>query len=207
MPWIIHAPQETTHMAFPHPFYFLRHGETYWNREGRTQGQLDAKLNETGKAQAARAAEALKGEPIARIISSPLSRALDTAQAVAEVLGLEVATDPGLMECHLGDHQGNPHGPWLREYFLGNYVPPNGEPFDDFCARTWEAMRRAVAQGPNTLIVAHGGLWVSARRYVSVRPNLSKMPNALPLHVEPEPGRWRHRIVGDLEWGESPVAV
>ncbi len=194
-------------MSFAYPFYFLRHGETYWNREGRTQGQLDAQLNDLGRAQAARAAEALRDEPIERIVSSPLSRALDTARAVAKVLAIEVATDPGLMECHLGDHQGNPHGPWLKEYFLGTYVPPNGEHFNDFCARTWAAMERAVALGPNTLIVAHGGLWVTARRYVAVDPDVSKMPNALPLFIEPEPGRWRHRIVGQMEWGESPVAV
>jgi broad specificity phosphatase PhoE len=111
------------------------------------------------------------------------------------------------MECHLGDHQGHPHGTWLPEYFRGNYMPPNGEHFEDFCTRTWEAMQRAVARGPNTLIVAHGGLWVSARRYVAVDPDLAKMPNALPLYVEPEPGSWRHRIVGDLEWGDSPVTV
>lgn len=194
-------------MSFTHSFYFLRHGETHFNRDRRTQGQLDTKLNDLGRAQASRAAEALRGEPIERIVASPLSRARDTAQVVADALGLEVATDPGLMECHLGDHQGNPHGPWLREYFLGNYVPPNGEHFDDFCARTWAAMERTVALGPNTLIVAHGGLWVTARRYVAVDPDLSRMPNALPLLVRPEPGRWRHRIVGGMEWGEAPVAV
>lgn len=194
-------------MEFQHPFYFLRHGETGWNRERRTQGQLDSRLNDTGRAQARRAAEALRGEPVARIVASPLSRARDTAQAVAEVLGLEVTTDPGLMECHLGDHQGRPHGPWLAEYFRGEYVPPNGETFDDFCTRTWVAMRRAVALGPNTLIVAHGGLWVSARRHVAVEPDQARMPNALPLRITPEPGRWRHSIIGGLEWGESPVAV
>ena len=91
---VISTDTEPLHMAFAHPFYFLRHGETYWNREGRTQGQLDSKLNETGIAQAALAAEALKDEPIERIVASPLSRARDTAQAVADVLGLTVATDP-----------------------------------------------------------------------------------------------------------------
>ncbi len=162
-------------MAFAHPFYFLRHGETHWNREGRTQGQLDARLNDLGRTQAARAAEALRGQPVARIVASPLSRAHDTARAAAGVLGLEITLDAGLMECHLGDHQGNPHGPWLQDYFRGRYVPPNGEHFDDFCARTWAAMQRAVALGPNTLIVAHGGLWISARRHVTVDPDLARM--------------------------------
>ena len=190
-------------LAFEHPFYFLRHGETHWNREGIHQGQLDAKLNDLGRAQASRAAEALRGEPIARIVASPLSRAHDTAKAVADVLGLEIALDPDLMECHQGDHQGEPRGAWLQRYFQGEYQPPNGEPFDDFCARTWAAMRRAVALGPNTLIVAHGGLWMTARRYVSVDPDLPRMPNALPLHIVPGDAIWRLTILGDTGWDEA----
>ncbi|MDH3667963.1 MAG: histidine phosphatase family protein [Paracoccaceae bacterium] len=190
-------------MAFAHPFYFLRHGETHWNRAKRTQGQTDAKLNETGRAQAASAAEALRDEPIERIVSSPLSRAHDTAMAVAAALDLGVETDDGLMECHLGDRQGEPHGDWLQAYFRGEYAPPNGETFDEFCTRTWVAMRRAVALGPNSLIVAHGGLWISARRYVTVDPDLPRMPNALPLKVTPKGDVWRHQVIGDRAWTDS----
>jgi broad specificity phosphatase PhoE len=192
-------------MAYDHQFYFLRHGETQWNRDGFTQGQTDTQLNDLGRAQAARAAEALRGQPIARIVASPLSRAHDTARAVADVMGLEITLDPGLMECHLGDHQGDPHGPWLQNYFKGLHVPPNGERFEDFCIRAWAAMRRAVALGPNTLIVAHGGLWISARRNVTVDPDLPRMPNALPLHVVPEGKVWRHRIIGETALEDALV--
>ncbi len=190
--------------AFAYPFYFLRHGETHWNKSGTTQGQLDAGLNETGIEQARRAAEALAGEPIERIIASPLSRALDTAKAVAARHGLPVETDSELMECHLGQHQGGPHGTWLGDYFRGDYDPPDGETFDRFRARVWAAMQRAVAKGPNTLIVAHGGLWIAARTYVAVDPDLPRMPNALPLHVTPEPDRWVHRICGRLQPAGAP---
>lgn len=191
-------------MAFVHPFYFLRHGETHWNASGTTQGQLCAGLNETGRAQARRAAEVLAREPIARIVASPLERALETAQIVAEPHGLSVETDEALMECHLGEHQGGPTGPWLRQYFEGSYDPPGGETFAQFCERSWEAMQRAVALGPNTLIVAHGGLWIAAQSRVTVDPDLPRMPNALPLHVTPEPGRWRHRICGDVAPAKVP---
>ena len=193
-------------MPFDHPFYFLRHGQTEWNRIGRTQGQLDSQLNDTGRAQAERAAEALAGEPLERIIASPLSRALHTAEAVAKRHGIEVETDECLMECHLGDHQGQAHGPWLAEYFQGNYAPPNGETFPQFCERVWAAMQRAVAKGPNTLIVAHGGLWIAARQYVELTPTLDRMPNALPLHVTPSPERWEHRICGGAEAAAPPAS-
>lgn len=191
-------------MAFDRPFYFLRHGETEWNKTGKTQGQLDSQLNETGRAQAARAAEALAGEPIERIIASPLSRALHTAQAAAAKHGIEVETDEGLMECHLGDHQGGPHGPFLPAFFRNEYDPPNGETFIQFRDRVWEAMQRAVARGPNTLIVAHGGLWIAARHKVAMTPDLDRMPNALPLHVTPNGSTWEHRICGGVNPDAPP---
>ena len=184
-------------MVFKHPFYFLRHGETEWNRTRRTQGQLDSQLNEIGREQARHAAERLRAAPLERIVSSPLSRARHTAQAVAAHHDIEILLDHDLMECHLGDHQGEPHGPWLARYWRGEYDPPNGEPYSDFCTRVWSAMARAVACGPNTLIVAHGGLWKAASEYVVMEPNLIPLPNAVPLHVSPGEGAWSQRLVGE----------
>jgi probable phosphoglycerate mutase len=186
-------------MAFDHPFYFLRHGETTWNAAGKTQGQLNSPLSDKGRDQAEEAAIALKDEPIERIVASPLDRAYHTAEAVARVQGLEIETDPALMECHLGEHQGGPHGDWLADYFRGEYDPPGGETFGQFCDRVWDAMAAAVAKGPNTLIVAHGGLWIAARTFVTVDPDLSRMPNALPLHVTPTREQWAHRICGGVK--------
>ena len=183
-------------MAFEHPFYFLRHGETEWNRTHRTQGQLDSQLNDTGRAQAQRAAELLRDEPIERIVASPLSRARHTAEAVAVHHDAEIVFDEALKECHLGDHQGQPHGPWLAQYWTGQYDPPNGETYGEFCERVWNAMQRAVAGGPNTLIVAHGGLWKAAHEFVPVEPQIMPLPNALPLHVTPGKAGWRQRALG-----------
>jgi len=194
-------------MAFEHPFYFLRHGETTWNASGKTQGQLNAPLSDKGRAQAEAAARALAAEPIERIVASPLDRARHTADAVARALGLSVETDDDLMECHLGDHQGRPHGPFLAAFFRGEHEPPNGETFDRFRARVWGAMQRAVARGPNTLIVAHGGLWIAARTKVAMEPDLARMPNALPLRVHPSPERWEHRVCGDAGAAHPPGAA
>ena len=63
--------------------FVVRHGETAWNVDTRIQGQLDVPLNDTGRWQAARLAEALAGEGIAAIYSSDLQRASETAAALA----------------------------------------------------------------------------------------------------------------------------
>ncbi len=182
-------------MKFEHPFYFLRHGETQWNKDRMTQGQMDSQLNSRGILQAERAADILRNEPIDRIVSSPLSRARHTAEAVAQHHDVEIRFDDELMECNLGDHQGNPHGTWLPEYWTGRYDPPNGETYSVFCQRVWQAMQRAVALGPNTLIVAHGGLWIAAHEYVSLFPALRPMPNALPVQVTPQEESWHCEIL------------
>jgi broad specificity phosphatase PhoE len=84
-----------------------RHGETESNRERRFQGQLDVPLSETGREQArALAGQAAAEEPaIAAIYSSPLVRALETAQIVGAALGLEPRPDPRLMEVDVGAWQ------------------------------------------------------------------------------------------------------
>ena len=82
----------------PTAFWFLRHGETDWNAEGLSQGHTDIPLNAVGITQARRAALALVDRGIATIIASPLSRALHTAEILAEALALPVATDAGLRE-------------------------------------------------------------------------------------------------------------
>ena len=179
-----------------YPFYFLRHGETQWNLDKICQGQMDSQLNDTGRAQAKKAAEALKNEPIERIICSPLSRTRHTAEAVVKYHDLEIQFDDDLMEVHLGDHQGEPLGDWSAEFWAGNYAPPNGETYQQFCDRVWAAMQRAVALGPNTLIVAHGGLWMAAQEHVSLKPELKRSPNALPLHITPSKDQWLHRVLG-----------
>ena len=83
-----------------------RHGETDWNVSGRFQGQNDQPLNEAGRGQAARVAAQLAGIGVDAIYSSPSVRAVDTAQALADLTGLAVQTDPRLLEIHVGSWEG-----------------------------------------------------------------------------------------------------
>ncbi|MEM8842551.1 MAG: histidine phosphatase family protein [Pseudomonadota bacterium] len=185
-------------VSFEHSFFFLRHGETDHNLYRRFQGQFDSQLNETGLDQARRAAALLIGQPIARIVASPLSRARVTAEIVAEQVGLPVETDPALMECHLGIYQNRPYEDWMPDYWAGNFTPEGGEDFWQFRARVFPAMQRIVADGPNTLIVVHGGLWTAARSLISMSVDLSHMPNALPLHIAPQGDAWEVSILDGM---------
>jgi broad specificity phosphatase PhoE len=83
-----------------------RHGQTAWNSQRRFQGQLDIPLDDVGREQAARAATLLAGFAPSAIVSSDLVRARETAQALADVTGLPVATDPRLREIDVGAWQG-----------------------------------------------------------------------------------------------------
>ena len=84
----------------------VRHGETESNRLGLFRGRLDVPLNETGRAQARRAAEALAAKPISHVYSSPLSRAVETARAIGLRHGIEPIVDDAFDNIDLGAWQG-----------------------------------------------------------------------------------------------------
>jgi broad specificity phosphatase PhoE len=85
--------------------WLARHGETTSNKERRFQGQLDVPLNETGREQARALAERVRGEPLAALYASPLSRARETAEIVGEAIGLPVQLDERFKEVDVGDWQ------------------------------------------------------------------------------------------------------
>lgn len=85
----------------------VRHGETHWNEAGLVQGgDSDIELNDTGLEQARKLAAFLKNEPIIAILSSPLQRAIATAEVIASHHQLPVEIDQGLRELKVGDLEG-----------------------------------------------------------------------------------------------------
>jgi len=85
----------------------VRHGETYWNHERRVQGgDSDIELNDNGLEQARRLAAFLANEPIIAIFSSPLQRAIATAEVIARHHQLPVEVDQGLRELKVGELEG-----------------------------------------------------------------------------------------------------
>lgn len=85
----------------------LRHGETAYVASGRLSGRMPGvPLNDKGRQEAARIAEALRDAPIKAIYSSPIQRAVETAEPLAQALGLPVQIREGLIETHAGDWSG-----------------------------------------------------------------------------------------------------
>ena len=147
----------------------IRHGETTWNQDQRLQGQLDIPLNERGHWQAARAAEALREEPIAAVYSSDLARAHQTARAIAALQGLEVRPHTGLRERHFGAFQGKtwteleveePEATLAWRTRVPDFAPGGGETLLQLRARIAAALDEIAAchAGEQIVVVAHGGV-------------------------------------------------
>ncbi|SEH02863.1 probable phosphoglycerate mutase [Nonomuraea solani] len=139
----------------------LRHGQTLWNVEQRFQGHSDIPLDETGVAQAARAASLLASLRPTLIVSSDLQRANDTALALGRIVGLDVAVDKDFRERGGGQWEGLTRdeiaAQWPEEYAA--WEAPDGEPVPDVAARVAGAMRRWASRidDDGLLVVASHG--------------------------------------------------
>jgi probable phosphoglycerate mutase len=152
--------------------YFVRHGETDWNRARRYQGQRDIPLNATGRGQAARngrlLAEALDGQAASLdYVASPLVRARETMEIMRAELALPrpgYRTDDRLREIHYGHWEGrvwqelpriDPEGYAARQADPWNWQPAGGESYRMLSERVggWLA-----ETGRDAVVVAHGGV-------------------------------------------------
>ena len=136
----------------------LRHGQTDWNIDFRLQGTSDIPLNETGIEQAKLAAAALSTDWEA-LVSSPLDRAVKTAQIVAERLGFEGQfVEPLLLERSFGEAEGLLYDEWREKY--PDSLVPGGETLAELEARCHKLLAKLVAdfEGKRVLTVSHGAL-------------------------------------------------
>ena len=144
-----------------------RHGQTAWNAQRRFQGQLDVELDDLGRAQAARAAALLAGFSPSAIVASDLVRARETAQALADVTGLPIATDPRLREIDVGVWQGLTFDEVSERFPVeaamwrdgGDGRRGGGESLVEVGARAVAAVDdalRDLADGATLVVVTHG---------------------------------------------------
>ena len=160
----------------------LRHGQSTWNAESRWQGWADAPLSEEGLRQAEEMATRLAGSDVrfARVVSSDLSRSVDTAAVIAGVLGLgDVAVEPDLRERDVGDWSGRTTEEidliWpgaIKAWRSGRLDrPPGGEHEPAFRARVVRAVERlAAGAGEPVLAITHGGVIRALQRHLAIEP-------------------------------------
>jgi broad specificity phosphatase PhoE len=153
----------------PLAVFLARHGETEWNRVGRWQGRTDIPLSHVGRAQARDLGERLRGRGIVEIHTSDLSRARETADIVAGILGIvHVGVDPRLRERGFGCFEGltreecaarHPEA-WERYLADRRVTPPDAEPQTDVVSRVVAALTAAAEAADRTgplLVISHGG--------------------------------------------------
>lgn len=144
----------------------VRHGETDWNRNLVFRGRIDIPLNETGLAQAAATAEVLKNHAISSVYSSPLLRAMKTAEIIAKPHSLQVFADEDLIDINYGLLQGLSEDeaklryPKLIEEWNSHPEKvkfPGGESLIDVWNRTRDFLNRLMSLGEQetVLIVSH----------------------------------------------------
>lgn len=137
--------------------YLIRHGQTDWNVQGRFQGREDIPLNEKGLEQAKVCGEVLQGTEFCAVISSPLKRALKTAEIIAEAVSVgEVIPDEGITERDFSKISGMTVQE--REAFYASGEPDDKEPWEELCARMFATLKMYGEKYPdcNIVMVSHG---------------------------------------------------
>jgi phosphoserine phosphatase len=142
--------------------YLVRHGQTAWNREEIFRGRTDIPLDETGLKQAELAGEYLKEVEIEAIYSSPLSRALETAEKIARFHNLKVQPLEGIIDMSFGNWEGHAHqeikkndseiyGQWVETPHLVRL--PGGESLDDVRVRSMAALDEVIRKHPGKALI------------------------------------------------------
>ncbi len=184
--------------SLPHTLYFIRHGETDWNLEGRLQGQKDIPLNDLGRVQAEEAGARLRGlaPDYAGLdyVASPMHRTRETMERLREAIFLDPKAyrlDERLVELTFGDWEGRtwkevrkaePQMAAARERDKWGYVPPGGESYAMLLDRLLPAAREVSRP---TVLVSHGGV---------ARALLAGLAG-LPVYEAPRVDIWQGRVL------------
>lgn len=156
--------------------FLVRHGQTYSNRDGILQGQIDTELSDLGVQQAQNVAERLKNHSFDKIFSSNLQRASNTARQIAKHHDAEVVHDERLRERHFGDFGGKKvedvDFSSLRKDIFNN-APPNGENWKQVIQRV-KNFADELEEVENVLLVSHGGT-IRALLYILLERDLEQL--------------------------------
>ncbi len=169
--------------------YIIRHGKTDWNNLNKIQGVADVPLNFRGYSQAYNIAKKIEPFQPTKIISSPLSRALETAKIIGHQLLLHVEYDARLGEYDFGNLTGRNRAdisPDTLKSFFADPARFNAEPFAAAFARVGNFLE-SVDYGKNTLVVTHAGVINLMLCYLEDKNNFnpySYLDKCLNTHID-----------------------
>ena len=162
--------------------FFIRHGQTDWNLQGKIQGSYDSELNDTGIKQAVELSEVLLklNYKFSRIYTSPQKRALKTAKILSEYSNIEYIPIDDLKEINMGEWEGlswkeveenypTEYKKWLlnRQYTR----TPNGESYDDMLKRVLIAINQIIDENSdNVVVISHSAIIMGLQCYVTNTP-------------------------------------
>ncbi|MBD7915585.1 histidine phosphatase family protein [Clostridium sp. Sa3CUN1] len=162
--------------------FFIRHGQTDWNLQGKIQGSYDSELNNTGIKQAIELSEVLLklNYKFSRIYTSPQKRALKTAKILSEYSNIEYIPIDDLKEINMGEWEGlswkeveenypTEYKKWLlnRQYTR----TPNGESYDDMLKRVLIAINQIIDENSdNVVVISHSAIIMGLQCYVTNTP-------------------------------------
>ena len=187
----------------PHrSFLCLRHGATDWNRQGRFQGRTDNPLNEDGVAQAHAAARRLQSAPPDRIVSSPLLRAVNTAEIAAAAFARTVAIDEGIVECDFGNLEGQSIQAAMERHNIAamadlvSILPADGEAWADVTERALRCVSQWLDCYPDAeiLFVCHDGVMQAMAQ--ALHGEFFDNRHGTPFRYAPAARRWTIDEVG-----------
>lgn len=183
--------------AFMLTMYFVCHGATDWNLDKRCTGQADIPLSSQGRTEVVGVAQSLKSIPIAKIYTSDLCRATETAEIINQLHQEPVDTvaDPRLREFDFGKWEGEKYfdinircgnSEEEAEEDLVPLIPPDGESVEDFRERLLETLSeiaRQHSEAENVMIVTHSLVIALARAHCAGR-SVNALWEYLPENTE-----------------------
>lgn len=186
--------------------FLIRHGETSLNAAGVLRGQLDVPLDETGEAEALALGELFRGVPLSAVVSSPLTRALDTARQVCSASGAPFTIDERLRDRYYGEWAGRSLEE-VEERFGSIDAAPSVEARQVFEDRAEEALADAVAAADAVTAVqaAAGEAGVALVTHDAVLCALlgRRFPDLDIAELKLPTGSWSELVVspGGEQWG------
>ncbi len=184
-------------------FYIFRHGQSTYNVEGRTQGQTnDSVLTDLGKEQALTVGERLKDKGIEIIVTSPLKRAMQTAELANKSLNLPLETDKHFIEVNVGVVEGMHYTKIRDEYTdIFNKMHTPGNEFEDVCypegeskkqvrERVFAGLEEWANKNYSSIAISSHGIMLT-QTLIALGEKIDDVKNGAILHIKKENNQWR----------------